>query len=234
MMRRFGLIGYPLGHSFSKGYFERKFRDEDISDCSYGNYEIEKLTEIPNDLCGFSVTIPHKQNIIPLLQSLDDAARKIGAVNCVDRNLCGYNTDAIGFELSLLSLIGNARPLALVLGTGGAAKAVVYVLEKLGVDYLQISRSGEYRYDNLTAQVLADRKLIINTTPLGMHPKVETLPQLPYEAIGSGHYLYDVVYNPAETAFMRQGRMRGAWVKNGIEMLRLQAEAAWEIWNRFL
>lgn len=231
-MRRFGLIGFPLGHSFSKGYFEAKFVREGVADCRYDNYEIEHLTAIPQGLAGFNVTIPHKQNIIPLLKNTDAAALKIGAVNCVDRNLCGYNTDVIGFEKSLLQLLSGDRPRALVLGTGGASKAVVFVLEKLEIEFLQVSRQGSLTYDNLDTESVRSHKLIINTTPLGMYPKTDAAPKLPYEAIGSGHYLYDLVYNPAETRFMHEGRVRGALVKNGIEMLRGQAEAAWEIWNR--
>lgn len=230
-MKKFGLIGFPLGHSFSKNYFEQKFIREVISDCSYDNYEIEQLSEIPAGLTGFNVTIPHKQHIIPLLRSIDAAAEQVGAVNTVDRNLCGYNTDVIGFEQSLLQLIGNDRPCALVLGTGGAAKAVTYVLRKLGIDYRQISRTGALTYHTLSDDMIRNHKLIINTTPVGMFPQIDAAPELNYEAIQSGHYLYDLVYNPAETRFMREGRIRGAWVKNGLEMLQSQAEAAWHIWN---
>lgn len=230
-MKKFGLIGYPLGHSFSKGFFLQKFRSEMLENYSYDNYEVETLTAIPTGLDGFNVTIPHKQNIIPLLSSIDSAAERIGAVNCVDRNLRGYNTDVIGFEISLLGLIGNDRPRALVLGTGGAARAVCYVLNKLEIDYIQVSRSGVQRYDNLTNQQIADHHLIINTTPLGMYPKIDSAAELNYDMISRNHYLYDLVYNPAETLFLHQGRVRGAWVKNGVEMLREQALAAWRIWN---
>lgn len=230
-MKKFGLVGYPLGHSFSKGYFQQKFQTENILDCQYDNYSIETLTQIPANLSGFNVTIPHKQNIMPLLKSIDDAAVQIGAVNCVDVNLRGYNTDAIGFEQSLLAMIGEQRPRALVFGTGGASRAVVYVLKRLSIEYIHISRSGQTRYDNLSAETIKSHKLIINTTPLGMYPKTDAAPEIDYNLIGEGHYLYDLVYNPAETKFLREGRVRGAWVKNGLEMLYLQADAAWKIWN---
>lgn len=233
-MKKFGLIGYPLGHSFSKRYFTKKFEADAVTDCRYDNYEIEDLTELPKGLSGFNVTIPHKQHVMPLLLSIDPAAAKVGAVNCVDCNLRGYNTDVIGFERSLLGLIRGERPSALVLGTGGAARAVVYVLNRLNIEYIQISRSGKVRYDNLSKQTVDEHKLIINTTPLGMYPNIEKAPELPYDSISTGHYLYDLVYNPSETRFLHEGRLRGAWVKNGIEMLNEQAEAAWEIWNRSL
>lgn len=230
-MKKYGLIGYPLGHSFSKAYFDKKFSTLGVH-CQYNNYAIETLDTLPRGLDGFSVTLPHKQNVMPLLDSLDQAAAQIGAVNCVDKNLRGYNTDVIGFAKSLLGLIGEARPDALVLGTGGASLAVKYVLDNLNIDYYTVSRGGDLRYDNLTKEMVSECKLIINTTPLGMFPDVDNAPAIPYEAIGAEHYMFDLVYNPAKTLFLSEGLRRGAFCKSGIEMLVEQAEAAWEIWNR--
>lgn len=231
-MKRFGLLGFPLGHSFSKSFFEKKFASENLTDCRYDNYEIELLATLPNGLSGMNVTIPHKQTVIPLLRSIDPVALAVGAVNCVDHNLRGYNTDVIGFSKSLQHLIGTERPRALVLGTGGAARAVAYVLSELGIEFRYVSRSGELNYDNLSSEIVAEHRLIINTSPVGMFPNISGTPNLPYDALGEDHYLFDLVYNPAQTRFLYEGRVRGAWVKSGVEMLYEQAEAAWEIWNR--
>ncbi len=247
-MREFGLIGYPLGHSFSRGFFTQKFEKEGLIDCRYLNFPLESVTlaeelvrEHPS-LEGFNITIPYKQAIFPYLTSLDPEAREIGAVNCVKirRNsegvaeLTGYNTDAFGFRRSLLQMIGDRRPAALVLGTGGASKAVGYVLKELDIDFVNVSRrssEGTIRYEELTPRIVSERKLIVNCTPLGTFPQVEAKPDLPYDAIGQEHFLKDLVYNPAETAFLREGRLRGATVKNGYSMLVGQAERSWEIWN---
>lgn len=250
-MKRYGLVGYPLGHSFSAGYFAEKFSALGlVGECSYGNFPVEQIkdlkTVLPVGVRGFNITIPHKRHILPLLSEIDPEAQAVGAVNCVkvlaDGSFKGYNTDIYGFELSLREMLrtfpGQLSALrALVLGTGGAAQAVHYVLEKLGIPYLEVSRSGQggavrrIVYADLTPEIMDAHRLIVNTTPLGMHPNVSAKAALPYNCIGAGHYLYDLIYNPAETAFLHEGRIRGAWVKSGLEMLVLQAERSWEIWN---
>ena len=241
-MKRYGLIGYPLGHSFSKNYFDAKFASEGLAGVSFENFEIEDLAGLKNrlgdDIHGFTVTIPHKRNIIPLLSRIDPAAEAAGAVNCVkveaDGSWTGYNTDVTGFERSLLDMLGAERPAALVFGSGGASAAVRYVLDGLGVDFATVSRSeggGAILYGQVDPGLIKERKLLVNTTPLGMYPAGDDAVDIPYEALTGDHYLYDLVYNPAETLFMRLGRRRGARVKNGLQMLRLQAEAAWDVWN---
>lgn len=247
-MKRYGLIGYPLGHSFSQGFFTEKFRTEGLDGCGYSNYPLASIAELPDliasqaELEGLNVTIPYKQAVIPYLDELDPRANEIGAVNCIRilRNgkevvLKGYNTDMPGFEASLLDLIGERRPDALVLGTGGASKAVACALRRLNIRFHLVSRSGDGKemlsYAGLTPEWIGKSPLIINTTPLGTFPHTESLPDIPYEAVGREHFLHDLVYNPAETAFLRQGRMRGATVKNGYAMLVGQAERSWEIWN---
>lgn len=242
MAASYGIIGYPLGHSFSPAYFADKFQQEDIS-AEYNAYPLPDINAFPqllqdNPLLrGLNVTIPHKQAVIPYLNELDDIARSIGAVNCIsirDGITRGYNTDATGFELSLRPLLSNAHTHALILGTGGASLAVAYVLDKLGISFSYVSRiaeQGHYTYDVLTSDIIQKHKLIINTTPLGMHPDVAARPALPYQAIGASHLLYDLIYNPAATAFLAAGKGQGAAIKNGLEMLQLQAEASWHIWN---
>jgi shikimate dehydrogenase len=241
MPAQYGLIGYPLAHSFSPAWFKEKFAQEGV-DATYNAYPLAHIADI-NDLlanyplCGLNVTIPYKESVIEFLNEMDDAAQAVNAVNCIDlRNgrRKGYNTDIIGFELSLKPLLKPQHTKALVLGTGGAAKAVIYVLDKLGIITQSVSRSGNGHtigYEELTDEIVNDHTLIINTTPLGMSPDVEAAPDLPYRAIGVQHLLYDLVYNPAETKFLSLGRAQGAMIKNGHEMLVLQAEASWEIWN---
>ncbi len=241
---RYGLVGFPLGHSFSAGYFAEKFAREGITGCTYENFPIEQAGAIrrslPADLRGFNITIPHKQAILPLLDELDPEAGAVGAVNCVkvlgSGVWRGYNTDVYGFERALEGLLaGLDRPRALVLGSGGAARAVRYVLNKRGVPFYTVSRtpSGDrtLAYDQVTPALLADYRLLINTTPLGMSPNTEQCPSLPYEALTPQHRLFDLIYNPAETLFLHRGRAAGAVVKNGLEMLILQAERSWEIWQ---
>lgn len=251
-MKRYGLIGFPLGHSFSGGYFARKFKALGLDrEYAYDNYPIEQISDLrnalPADIRGFNITIPHKQNILPLLSAIDPEAREVGAVNCVkvlaDGTLKGYNTDVYGFEMSLRDFLTTspvpfAGLQALVLGTGGAAQAVHYALNKLGINYLEVSRtvspaanSQRISYDQLTPEIMASHQLIVNTTPLGMAPNTAAKAALSYDCIGNGHYLYDLIYNPAETAFLHEGRKRGAWVKSGLQMLVLQAERSWDIWN---
>jgi shikimate dehydrogenase len=249
MSRLFGLIGFPLTHSFSKRYFTEKFLKEGISDASYELFEMEAADGLPNlfkeysDLIGINVTIPHKKAVIPLLTKLDQSASRVGAVNVIrkaqDGSLTGFNSDYIGFLRSLQSWAGDAivGAKALVLGTGGAASAVKVALEDLEVEFLQVSRSageGVITYEDLKnePQIIEQRKLIINTTPLGTYPNIEKCPDIDFAQIGSSHLLYDLVYNPAETLFMRKGLGNGAKVKNGYDMLVLQAERAWEIWNQ--
>jgi len=244
-MKKFGLIGYPLSHSFSKGYFSDKFIKEEITDCVYDNYEIEEINLIEEivsneqEISGFNVTIPYKQDVIPFLDALHPAAERIGAVNVIaidkEKKLTGYNSDYFGFKASLESLLaGDLKLSALVLGTGGASKAVIAALEDLGIYYQLVSRSSSKTslcYEDITNELVEEHRLIVNTTPLGMTPKIHTLPKLPYGAISEQHYLYDLVYNPETTRFLQEGIDRGAKVKNGLEMLHLQAEKAWQIWN---
>ena len=244
--RLFGLIGYPLSHSFSKKYFSEKFERENISGCLYELFPLERIGEFPSllaalpNLCGINVTIPYKEQVIPFLDELDTEAAAIGAVNTIliqDGRRKGFNTDVIGFRESLLTLLGHRREQvdhALVLGTGGAAKGVIYVLEKLGMLVTVVSREAgksDLAYEQVDAACMQAHQLIVNTTPLGMSPHLNTFPAIPYDQITPDHFLFDLVYNPSETVFMREGRSRGASVMNGLEMLIGQAEAAWKIWN---
>ncbi len=244
-MRTFGLIGYPLSHSFSAKWFAEKFSRENITDCEYLNFPIEDLQSFPQliaestELCGLNVTIPHKEHILPYLHRLDSTAEKIGAVNCIriekDRSLSGFNTDAFGFETSILPFLENRFERALILGTGGSSKAVEYVLTGRGIDVWKVStsRTGPrfLRYEDLDASALAHFKLIVNCTPLGMAPNVDQRPPLPYGGIGPEHFLYDLVYNPEITAFLQEGINSGAQTMNGYRMLIGQAEKSWAIWN---
>ena len=247
-MRRFGLIGFPLSHSFSGKYFAEKFRNEGIRDASYENFPLQSVHEFPGlitsvkDLVGLNVTIPYKEKIIPYLDELAGEAAAVHAVNTIrlvpqgDRmHLTGYNTDVWGFEVTLKPLLKPWHTFALVLGTGGAAKAVGYVLKKLGLEVWYLSRKprGEktIRYNELTGPMLQQIKVLVNTTPLGMFPATDTCPEIPYRYLTPEHLLYDLVYNPSETLFMKQGKAQGATVVNGLEMLRQQAEKSWRIWN---
>ena len=246
-MNVYGLIGFPLTHSFSKRYFTEKFEKEGIQNCKYDLFEIREATELPSVISsqpllkGLNVTIPHKEAVIAMLDELDPAARKIGAVNVIkvteENKLKGYNSDYYGFKNSLIKFLGDEAPKslkALILGTGGAAKAVIAALDDLDISFKMVSRSGSQyllSYDDLNANILAEYRLIINTSPLGMYPKVDTCPAIPYDFITEKHYLFDLVYNPEETLFMKKGAAQGAKTKNGLEMLHLQAEKAWEIWN---
>ncbi|MCC8019115.1 MAG: shikimate dehydrogenase [Rikenellaceae bacterium] len=241
----YGIIGNPLGHSFSKQYFTEKFRKEGIVGAVYEKFQLDDISQLPDliastpGLQGLNVTIPYKQQVLPYLDRLDDGARKIGAVNCIsfrDGKLTGHNTDAAGFRASLLGFLGNERPDALVLGTGGAAKAVNYVLGELGINFTIVSRTkapGILTYGELDGDVMAAHRLIVNTTPLGTFPDVDASPAIPYDLLTPAHRLFDLVYNPEETAFMRQGAARGARTVNGFGMLTGQAEKAWEIWNGY-
>ncbi len=242
----FGLIGFPLMHSFSQNYFNQKFENERI-DARYINFEIPDIKEFERvikdypQLCGLNVTIPYKQQVIPYLDGLDADAAKIGAVNVIrfegsgsKRRLVGYNSDVIGFVDSIQALLTPERNRALVLGNGGAAKAVVVGLSKLGVESTLVSRTpevGMLGYDELTPEVMERNLVIVNTTPLGMYPKVDACPDIPYDLLTPRHLCYDLLYNPDTTLFMRRAAEHGAEVKNGLEMLLMQAFAAWRIWN---
>jgi shikimate dehydrogenase len=243
-MKRFGLIGYPLSHSFSKKYFTEKFRRENIANCIYENFPLENISEFPAliqqhaDLCGLNVTIPHKEKVIPFLSAQSDVVKAIGACNCIKIEngvLTGYNTDVTGFEESLKPLLQPFHTKALVLGTGGAAKAVHYVLQKLGIEFFEISRTpaGERQlsYQQIDEAVIKEHLLIINTSPLGMYPKIDECPAIPYQALTAKHYLFDLVYNPAKTLFLQKGEQQGAAIKNGHDMLIIQAEESWRIWS---
>jgi shikimate dehydrogenase len=242
-MKQFGLIGYPLGHSFSKKYFEEKFATENLQDNSFELFPIEKIetfTEIiatQKNLQGIAVTIPHKEAVMPFLTEITDAAKAIGAVNCIkiiEGKTIGYNTDVIGFEKSLLPLLQPHHTKALVLGTGGASKAVQYVLKKISIPFLLVSRNktdNTITYENISAEIIQTNTLIINTTPLGMMPNEEGFADIPYHLLTSKHLLYDLIYKPEKTLFLQNGESQGCNIKNGFEMLILQAEENWEIWN---
>lgn len=238
------MIGHPLSHSFSKNYFSQKFEKENIQDSAYELYPIPSIEDFPellnhigNELVGLNVTIPYKQAVIPYLDQMDPAAFAIGAINTIHfgpEGKTGYNTDAIGFETSLLEVIDKPVSRALILGNGGAAKAVKYVLKKLGIEFRIVSRipsSDTLSYDSITDELLIDSQLIINTTPLGMYPQEDRYPPLNYDLLGPNHILYDLIYNPPQTIFLAQGAKRSCKVINGLDMLYRQAEASWKIWN---
>jgi shikimate dehydrogenase len=243
-MRRFGLIGKKLGHSFSKRYFSEKFAREGIADAVYELYELPEITDFPAllarepELVGLNVTVPYKEAVIPYLDELDEIAAKIGAVNTIkiaSGKLKGYNTDFIGFRDTLVGFYPiESRGRALVLGRGGAAKAVWAALDSLGIGYTSVSRNPrgkELAYAAITPEVLKPYSLIINTTPLGMASDVGNAPAIPYEALSTGNFLYDLVYNPEQTLFLQKGAAAGAKTINGLPMLYAQADAAWQIWN---
>jgi shikimate dehydrogenase len=246
-MRKYGLIGYPLGHSFSKRYFTEKFLNENITGCTYDNYPLQNLdlfqTLISDepDLYGLNVTIPYKSEIIGFLDYTDPEATEIGAVNVlkIKRSdgrirLCGYNSDVTGIRDSLQPFINSTMRNAIVLGTGGSSRAVCHVLKKWGMNIYQISRnksSGLLIYSDITSELIKDARLIINTTPLGMYPDIESKPDINYTLLGSNHILFDLVYNPEFTAFLKMGVKHGCSVISGLKMLHSQAERSWEIWN---
>ncbi len=250
-MRQFGLIGYPLSHSFSQKFFTEKFLQENIVNAKYDNFPIPSIEsfaglwkENPN-LEGLNVTIPYKKEVIPFLQHSSAVVQEINACNCIrkfNNELYGYNTDVIGFEKSLLPFLKPHHTHALILGTGGAAAAVQWVLQKLNIQFQVVSRKGNaieannemkayLSYDQLAASVIESHTLIINTSPLGMYPNTDEAPPIAYEGITAQHHLYDLVYNPIETLFMKNGLAKGATVQNGLAMLHIQAEESWAIWN---
>jgi shikimate dehydrogenase len=247
-MDRYGIIGFPLGHSFSRGYFNEKFAGEKI-DAEYVNFEIPRIEDVvdvvrnnPN-LKGMNVTIPYKEQVIPFLDEIDDDAKQIGAINVIKvthnakgaAKLTGYNSDIIGFSRSIEPLLKDYHARALILGTGGASKAIYHGLKNLGVKGVFVSRTPKpnaFTYDQLTQEIMDEHTVIVNCTPVGMYPKEDACPDIPYHMLSKRHLLYDCVYNPAETLFMRKGKENGAVTKNGLEMLLLQAIAAWEIWQK--
>lgn len=247
-MRLFGLIGYPLMHSFSQKYFTDKFLNENIKDAEYRNFAVERIEDVRSvfateNICGLNVTIPYKGAIIPFLDELDSSASGVEAVNTIvirDGKKIGYNTDVYGFENSLLNFLAKAQSSqneikAIILGTGGSSKAVAYVLKKLGIEFQLISRSQKestISYSDIKPQTILDYKLIINTTPVGMFPNIHNAPDIAYSFITSQHLLFDLIYNPEETEFLKRGKQQGAQIKNGLEMLKIQAERGWEIWNK--
>ncbi len=244
-MRRFGIIGRPLGHSASAAYFTKKFADERLTDHAYDRYELASIDELPEllqskpELCGLNVTIPYKQAVIPMLDRLSFEAQHIGAVNCIrrmpDGTLVGHNTDLIGLRAALDELLKGDEPeQALVLGTGGASQAVQYALAERGISYALVSRDatkGNYTYDNMPCEAVEQSRLIVNATPVGTYPAVEEAPRIPYAYLTPRHYLLDLVYNPPLTRFLDYGHQRGAHILNGETMFRAQAEASWRIWN---
>ena len=248
MKQKYGLIGFPLGHSFSKVFFNKKFMSEGI-DAEYFNFEIKNVNELKHilrenpDLCGLNVTLPYKMDVIPLLDSVTENARNIGAVNVIKfkkgglfgkLQLEGHNSDITGFKQSIEPMLNETHRKALILGTGGASKAIYHGLKQLGIESTFVSRkqqNSELTYDEITRETIEDYTVIVNTTPLGMFPKVDFCPDIPYEYLTSNHILYDLIYNPDETLFMKKGKEYGAVVKNGLEMLLLQAFISWEIWN---
>lgn len=258
-MKQYGLIGYPLSHSFSKKYFTEKFEKENIKNCEYNLFPIENINLLPQlisdnpTLCGLNVTIPYKESVIPFLNELDETAKAVGAVNCIKitRNgnsihLKGYNTDVYGFRQSIKPFLEIQHERALILGTGGASKAVAYVLKEIGINTYFVSREKSqkaevksqkagnniFTYDELNENVINAFKLIVNTSPVGTFPNINDAPAIPYNFISASHLLYDLVYNPPETEFLKRGKAQGASTVNGLSMLQQQAEEAWSIWNK--
>ena len=247
-MKQLGLIGYPLSHSFSKKYFTEKFLKAGLTDWTYDLFELKELNELEPlllknpELVGLNVTIPYKLAVAPMLQQLDETAKAIGAVNTIKiirtnktgLFLSGYNTDVYGFRESIKPMLKRNHQRALILGTGGAARAVAWVLQSMHIEYLFVSRHpqpGQVAYSELNETAVTHFPFIINCTPAGMYPHIETAPAIPYEYLSEANFLYDLVYNPAETIFLQKGKVKGALVMNGLDMLRLQAEKAWEIFS---
>lgn len=243
-MSLFGLIGYPLGHSFSKKYFTEKFEKEGLHDCSFENFPIPSIAEFSavlhanKKLKGIAVTIPYKQEVLPFLTDTSHLPADLNACNCIKisgENLIGYNTDIVGFKKSIQPLLQAHHTKALVLGNGGAAAAVITGLKQMNIQVLVVSRQlhqgSDCTYADITPALMKDYNVIVNTTPLGMHPNTDTCPAIPYELLGNNHLLYDLVYNPQQTVFLKKGSEQGAMIKNGWDMLVLQAEENWAIWN---
>jgi len=243
-MRLFGLIGYPLSHSFSQKYFEKKFKEENLTDCLFKNFPIVSIDELPKvlneneNLRGFAVTIPYKQPVLRFLHDTTNIPDELKACNCIKirkGKLIGYNTDHIGFEKSIVPLLKDYHKKALVLGNGGATEAVTFVLKKLKIEFDIVSRklhdNSTLVYEQVEEKTIKENLVIINTTPIGMYPDTNACPDIPYAAITDKHLLYDLIYNPSKTLFLQKGEEKGAVIKNGQEMLILQAEENWRIWN---
>jgi len=242
---KFGIIGKNISYSFSRKYFLEKFKKMGLDNYQYYNFDIPEIEEFPfllyhreDEFKGLNVTIPYKEAIIKYLDEVDDEAQKIGAVNTVkitnENKLVGYNTDVFGFQKSIEPLLKSHHKKALILGTGGASKAIAYVLKKLNIDFKSVSRieaENRFTYEMLDAEIMNDYTIIVNCTPVGTHPNIEDAPAIPYQYLSVKHLLYDLIYNPAETKFLQEGKKQGASIKNGLEMLELQAEKSWEIWN---
>lgn len=242
-MRLFGLIGYPLSHSFSKQYFTKKFEHEEITECRYDLFPLKTINDLPlliknnPELEGLNITLPYKKQVLSFLDDshIPDGLEACNCINISDGKLVGYNTDVTGFEKSLQPLLKSFHKKALVFGNGGATEAVIYVLRKLRIEFDIVSRKkhngSAFVYKDVDKKLLEECSVIINTTPLGMYPDTETCPDIPYQFISGKHLLYDLVYNPAKTQFLQKGEEKGAAIKNGEEMLKLQAEESWRIWN---
>jgi shikimate dehydrogenase len=245
-MRLYGLLGYPLSHSFSQKYFSEKFQNLGLTNASYENFSLPNISELQaildhrEGLEGFNITIPYKKDVLKFLDQSSQAVQEIGACNCVrivNGKRYGYNTDVVGFEQTLAPYLKPHHSKALILGTGGASAAVEWVLKKLGIDYLSVSRTASdsaISYDQINQAIILSHTLVINTTPLGMYPNTEASPNLPYQFMDQRHHLFDLVYNPTETQFLTKGKAQGASIQNGWEMLILQAEESWRIWNEAL
>jgi shikimate dehydrogenase len=244
-MRKFGLIGKNISYSFSESYFQNKFDKEHIKDTSYQNFDLDSISEfkflIKNnpEIAGLNVTIPYKEEVIPYLELINKTAKEIGAINTIKitkkRKLKGYNTDYYGFKKSLEPLLTKQHKKALILGTGGASKAVAYALKKLNIRYSYVSRTkneDNFTYKELNEKIIKDHLVIINCSPVGTYPHVKDCPNLPYQFITDQHVLFDLIYNPNETLFLKKGKQQGASICNGLRMLELQAEKSWEIWNK--
>jgi len=242
-MKWYGLLGKTLKHSFSKAYFSKKFSSENIDDCRYENFELASINELPEllngnpDIQGLNVTIPYKEEVLPFLDYENDIVKEINACNCIKISggkLSGYNTDVIGFQQSLEKLLKSHHKSALIIGTGGSAKAVRYALNTLGVAYQNVSRtktSSTITYEELDEESVKSHLLIVNTSPVGMYPKIEEAPAIPFQFVTPEHFLFDLTYNPEKTLFLKKGEEKGATISNGSEMLILQAEESWRIWN---
>lgn len=242
---KFGIVGKNIAYSFSKKYFTEKFQKLNLSNCQYINFDIPEIEEFPfllyhkkDEFKGLNVTIPYKESVIKYLDEIDVIAKKIGAVNTIkiteDERLVGYNTDTVGFVNSLKPLLQKHHNKALVLGTGGASKAIQYSLNQLNISYKTVSRKtseSTILYQDITKNLLDEYLIIINCTPLGTFPDIEEAPQIPYQFLTAKHLLYDLIYNPTETKFLKEGKKLGSVIKNGFEMLEIQAEKSWEIWN---
>jgi shikimate dehydrogenase len=237
-MRTFGLIGKSLSHSFSARYFNEKFYKEGITDTEYLNFEINDISKFTHlikkqKFSGLNVTIPYKESIIPFLDELSEDVKNIGAVNTIqfkDNKLIGHNTDVIGFKQSIFPIL-DGRDSALILGDGGASKAIKLGLKQLNISFKTVTRKGSFKYSDISIQDVDYNRIIINTTPLGMHPNTESYPKIPYKSLTGKHLLFDLIYNPSETLFLKYGRAHNSKTKNGLEMLQIQAEASWSIWR---